>query len=172
MIALAPLPRDRTDEVLHLELGPGQEDFVGAIAEMVRDPRASMDFHAIRRGDEAVGFFQIDPDFAWDVPQLLAGAWGLRGFLIGAQYQGRGIARAALRTLPAYLRETYPGLRRLWLTVNCRNVVARHTYLSAGWADEGELFPEGRSGPQHILHLECSPASAPTAQPRATAQAR
>ncbi len=153
MITLAPLPRDRVGEVLHLELAADQHDFVHPIAEMVRENVPGVEFHVIRAGAEAVGFFKTDrfhavrPDFA------LPGEPGLRGMLIGAQYQGRGHGKAAMAALPAYLRTALPGARSVVLTVNLRNGAARHVYLSGGWQDTAALHAGGDSGPQTVLRL-------------------
>jgi GNAT superfamily N-acetyltransferase len=157
MILIDDLPRDRVEEVLHLALGPGQADFVGRIAEMVTDPLPARDFHVVRDGLETVGFFKIDRDYAPSHDFAAPNGWGLRGLLVGAQYQGRGLGRALLAALPGYLRGRYPGQMLYYLTVNCRNVLAHTTYLKGGWTDAGGLYHGGSSGPQHILRLEIAP---------------
>jgi GNAT superfamily N-acetyltransferase len=154
VIAISDLPRDRVDEVLHLALGPGQADFVGAIEDMVKDPAPDRDFHSVRDGSEVVGFFKIDRDYAPGHDFAEPHGWGLRGLLIGAQFQGRGLGKAMLAALPGYLRARYPSQRLYYLTVNCRNPRAYTAYLSGGWMDAGALYHGGSSGPQHILQLD------------------
>ena len=154
MIRISDLPRDRVGEVLHLALGPGQADFVGAIGDMVTDPLPARDFHAVRDGDQVVGFFKIDRDYAPTHDFAAPHGWGLRGLLVGAQFQGRGLGRALLAALPGYLATRYPGQRLYYLTVNCRNTLAYRAYLNAGWQDAGGLYHGGSSGPQHILRLD------------------
>jgi GNAT superfamily N-acetyltransferase len=154
MIRISDLPRDRVGEVLHLALGPGQADFVGAIGDMVTDPLPARDFHAVRHGDQVVGFFKIDRDYAPTHAFAEVHGWGLRGLLIGAQYQGRGFGRALLTALPGYLTRRYPGQTLYYQTVNCRNTRAHGAYLSGGWTDTGELYHGGSAGPQHILRLD------------------
>lgn len=154
MIQIADLPRDRVDEVLHLALGPGQADFVGTIGDMVKDPLPARDFHVVRDGAEPVGFFKIDRDYAPTHAFAEVHGWGLRGLLIGAQYQGRGLGRALLAALLGYLAGRYPGQTLYYLTVNCRNTRAHSAYLSGGWTDTGGLYHGGSSGPQNILRLE------------------
>lgn len=153
MIQIGDLPRDRVDEVGHLTLGPGQERFVATIGEMVTDPLPTRDFHIVRMQGEGVGFFKIDRNYAPTHDFAEAQGWGLRGVLVGAQYQGRGLGRALLAALPGYLAARYPGQRLYYLTVNCRNTVARDAYVKAGWHDTGGLYHGGQSGPQHILRL-------------------
>lgn len=154
MITIADLPRDRVEDVLHLTLGPGQEDFVGTIDEMVTDALPCRDFHVAREGSEVIGFFKIDRDYAPSHDFAEPHGWGLRGLLIGAQYQGRGLGRALLAALPAYLSARYPGQRLYYLTVNCRNARAYKAYLAGGWTDAGRLYLKGRAGPQNILRLD------------------
>jgi len=151
MIDLAFLPRARVDEVLHLALGPGQEDFVGAIGDMVADPLPTRDFHIAQHDGDIVGFFKIDRDYAPSHDFADPPGWGLRGLLIGAQYQGRGLGRAVLAGLPAYLASQYPSQSLYYLTVNCRNTLANAAYCKAGWQDVGGLYHDGHAGPQHIL---------------------
>ncbi|MEI2807887.1 GNAT family N-acetyltransferase [Albidovulum sp.] len=153
MIALAPLPRGRVGEVLHLELAPDQRDFVHPIAEMVREDTAGVAFHIIRAGAVAVGFFKTDRFYAERHPFARPGEPGLRSMLIGAQYQGCGHGKAAMAVLPAYLRKALPGARSAVLTVNLRNGAARHVYLAGGWEDTGTLHAGGNSGPQTVLRL-------------------
>lgn len=155
MIALAPLPHDRVADVLHLLVGAGQDIFVHPIAEMVTDRVPGVAFHAARRdGGEVVGFFKTDRDYAERHDFAPPGIPGLRGMLIGAQYQGKGYGRAVMAALPAYLAGVFPGKSAILLTVNCTNPLTRHVYLAGGWRDTGALYQGGRTGPQHILQLD------------------
>lgn len=154
MITLAPLARVRVDEVLHLRLAGGQAAFVHPIADMVRETTPGVAYHVVRAGAEAVGFFKTDRDYADRHDFAPAGVPGLRGMLIGAQYQGRGFGKAAIAALPAYLRGQFPVAGSILLTVNCRNAPARHVYLAGGWVDTGAIYSGGNSGPQHILRLD------------------
>lgn len=153
MITLAPLSRDDLDAVRGLRPLPEQEPFSGTGAQIASDPREAIDFHGIFDGDRLVGVFKIDR--AYEDGQSFAdpGAWGLRGMLIDAGAQGKGVGKSAFAKLPGYLRGQYPDLDSLWLTVNCKNPAARHVYLRGGWEDTGELYHGGRAGPQHILRL-------------------
>nr|WP_306467350.1 GNAT family N-acetyltransferase [Limimaricola sp. G21655-S1] len=135
---------------------PAQEQFSGSAAAILADPRESVAFHVILSGGVPVGLFKTDSDYEDGRHLAEAGAWGLRGVMIDARAQGRGIGRAAFAALPPYLRRGHPGLRRIWLTVNCRNPVARRVYLRGGWIDDGVLYHNGSAGPQHVMRLELS----------------
>ena len=158
MIRLGPLPRARVSEVAHLELPAAQEPFVGTIAEMTAEADRLQDFHLARAGDDAVGFFKIDRDFARRDPRLPQRALGMRGLLIGGQYQGRGYGTALLAALPGYLRRQYPMADAVWLTVDAGNEAALRAYCRAGW-EVSDLAPfPGRWGPEPVLRLPLDPS--------------
>ena len=155
MIALVPVPPDQKARVAHLTVAPGQEAFVrnGAYAASETDP--ALDLYAVELDGAVVGMFKLDSAYA-DAPRhdfAQAGDLGLRGVLVDAARQGKGIGRALLAALPDLVRLRYPQAKRLVLTVNCRNHAARSAYLAAGWQDEGRLYLAGDAGPQHILWL-------------------
>lgn len=150
-IALRPLPRDEGDLVRHLQVLPEQLDFVAEIGQMLGEPTPGVDFHAVLNGEEAVGFFKIDRPEAVHYPFARPDEIALRGFLIGAQYQGKGYGRAAIAALPAYLRAQY-GTPTAVLAVDAANPVAVHAYRSGGWADTGEGFVT-RGGEGIVLRL-------------------
>lgn len=157
MITLARLDADDAARLLHLQLGTGQQRFVHPIGDMVGERRDGVNFHVIARDGEVVGFFKIDHPVDRPAPYVRADEAVLRGFLIGAQFQGQGIVRAAMASFGAHIRAAYPGLKSVVLTVNTANPAAVRTYLGGGFDDAGELFHGGRSGPQHVLRLTLTP---------------
>ena len=150
-VALAPLPRDAGDTVRHLELRDEQSLFVAPIDQMLAEPTPGVDFHVIRAGATNVGFFKIVPPgvsvFDWVAPDEI----GLRGLLIGAQYQGQGHGRSFAAALPAYIAALYAAPRAV-LAVDRSNPVARRLYLAHGWQDGSEAIT-GRAGLADILRL-------------------
>ncbi len=153
MISFAPLPRADVARVAHLQLPPEQRGFVGPIDEMSADPDPFQDFHIVLHNTETVGFFKIDRAFERIETRLPAASHGLRGLLIGGQYQRRGIGTEMLSHLPAYARQTYPSARVLHLRVDVENQPAVRAYLAHGWQMSDLTPAEGRSGPEHILNL-------------------
>ncbi|GKY88703.1 GNAT family N-acetyltransferase [Sinisalibacter aestuarii] len=151
-LTLAPLSRDAGEQVRHLDLRDEQSLFVAPIDQMLAEPTQGVDFHVIRDTAAIVGFFKIDPPgistFTWVAPDEI----GLRGLLIGAQYQGRGHGRAFAAALPAYLAACYTAPRAT-LAVDEANPVARRLYLAGGWQDSGERI-DTRAGPAHIMRLD------------------
>lgn len=150
-VTLAPLGPDAHDDMRHLDVHDAQLDFVAPIEQMLGEPTPGVDFHCIRRGDGAVGFFKIDPPGISCFDFVPPDALGMRGLLIGAQYQGLGYGRAALAALPAYLKARYDAPRAV-LSVDVGNPVARRLYVAHGWVETGEVH-HGRTGPAPVLHL-------------------
>jgi RimJ/RimL family protein N-acetyltransferase len=153
VIAIALLTGAEKAVVADLKPAGGQERFVrdGGFAAAETDP--ALDLYAVRQGGAVVGMFKLDRAYA-EAPChdfCQPGDLGLRGVLVDAGQQGKGIGRQMLAALPALVRAGYPGVRRLVLTVNCQNPVARAAYLAAGWQDDGRLYLGGDAGPQHVL---------------------
>ncbi len=155
MIGIALLTGAGKALVADLKPAKGQERFVrdGAFAALETDP--ALDLYAVSMGGAVVGMFKLDSAYAAAARHDFCqpGDLGLRGVLVGAAHQGKGIGREMLARLPALVRAGYPGVRRLVLTVNCENPGARAAYLAAGWADEGRLYHGGDAGPQHVMVL-------------------
>ena len=156
MIGIARLTGAEKALVADLKPAKGQERFVrdGAFAAAESDPE--LDLYAVRDGGAVVAMFKLDRGYA-AAPRhdfCQPGDLGLRGVLVDAAHQGKGIGRQMLAALPDLVRKGYPGTRRLVLTVNCENPVARTAYLSAGWADDGRLYHGGDAGPQHVMVLD------------------
>lgn len=100
----------------------------------------------------AIAFFAIDfsnppPD---DQYSPTSPCW-LESFMVAQDCQGKGYAKAILNRLPDLINQAFPHIRRLNLTVNFRNQVARALYRKCGFEDTGDVYWDGPAGPQHIL---------------------
>ncbi len=158
-LTLSPLLRGETHRVLHLALSPEQDRFVAPIEQMIGESDPTVDFHIGIVDQEPVAFFKIDRDYRPKISTAPLDACGfepndlgLRGMLVGQQFQGRGYGKAVMAQLKPYLSGLYSA-RHVFLTVNCRNPAAIHLYKNGGWEDTGQLYLGGRSGPQHIFRL-------------------
>lgn len=151
-------------EVWGLQLGVGQEAFVGepatmlaaAMADPARYPFAILAGPNESLGGQVVGMgvlhVGVATDAGWHDED---GAVLLRGFLIDRNCQGLGYgADATLKAVEqaAELVRRY-GLAAagVVLSVNERNLAGRAAYLKAGFVDRGQYLG-GRSGPQRTLH--------------------
>ena len=156
MIGIVRLTGAEKALVADLKPAGGQERFVrdGAFAAGETDP--GLDLYAVSQGGAVVGMFKLDRAYA-AAPRhdfCRPGDLGLRGVLVDAAHQGKGIGRQMLAALPELVRAGYPGVRRLVLTVNCENPAARAAYLASEalaetWrlTDRRLLGPGGRAIP-------------------------
>ena len=150
MITLHPLPRSAIDRVQHLVLPAAQAPYVGSIDEMTAEPDHLQEFHIADRDGEAVAFFKVDRDFSRRIDGVAQGSLGLRGLLVGGQYQGSGIGSALLCHLPDYLAQRYPRSQAIWLSVDKANDIAFTLYEKHGWQQVGPVI-SGRSGPEIVM---------------------
>ncbi len=152
-VALVPVTAELREAVLALAPRPEQELFSGRADQTLpaaeADPRRTP--YAIVENDCSAGFFVLDrtPSEADPSADLV-----LRAFFVDAAAQGRGVAKAAACEVPSLVRRDFPATRRVVLTVNVRNPVARAVYLAGGFCDTGELYLGGSAGPQHVLRLD------------------
>jgi len=160
MIQLSLIPPDRLTELADLRQITGQ--YANDGARMILDDTPGLSFHAIHDAGQLVGMFKLDPSYPERHDFAIKTDLGIRGVLIDAGFQGRGLGTRAMAALPAYAAALYPEKRRLVLTVNLLNPAAYATYRKAGFHDAGEIFTGGLRGPQHILWADLSrPNEAP-----------
>jgi RimJ/RimL family protein N-acetyltransferase len=154
-VSLHPVGSDLRDRVLALGPRPDQLRFAARPAETLLEAEADPQRQpvAILADGEPVGFCVLHhgPGPAGLAPTPADVL--LRGFLVDAAVQGRGIAGRALTRLPSFVAEHAPGARRIVLTVNTRNPAAIRAYRKAGFLDRGQLYHGGAHGPQHVLEL-------------------
>jgi RimJ/RimL family protein N-acetyltransferase len=153
-IRVTPVDASLADALLHLQVQPTQQNFVGSIVNLLADAANCPDGEpmAVLQGDNVIGYYRIDPnarsitgrDFA---PHAL----GLRAFFLDARWQGLGWGAKALDALLADLRTRHPQARRLVLTVHACNAAALALYRRAGFVDSGERYHGGHAGPQYLL---------------------
>ncbi len=157
-VEIVPLPRAEISRIAHLRLPPSQGAWVGEIAEMVGDTVTLRDFFCARAvvqsgAPRVVGFFEIDRAFERRDPRLSTGAHGLRGLLIGGQFQRFGFGTGLLSALPGFLRGHYRDLDAVYLSVDRQNAPAIRAYRAFGWRDTGLAPFAGRSGPEDVMVL-------------------
>lgn len=155
MIRLRTIDPSLRERVLVLSPAPDQAQFSG----VARDTLPAAERHrtrlavAILRDEEPVGFLALDdadPICAYTAPEPSV---ALRAFFVDERFQRQGIASAALRVLPRFVEQHYPGVRSVVLTVNVVNPVAVELYLRAGFVDSGRMHLAGTIGPQNVLVL-------------------
>ena len=154
LLSLCPVGPDEFGRVSHIQVAPEQVKFAGTVALAFQMAEKDVDFHAICRDGQAVGFFKIDRAYARAHWFAREGELGLRAFLIDRASQGQGIATAAVRTLGPYLVRHYPGTDSVVLTVNMANPAAITCYRRSGFVETGQVYEGGGAGPQHVMRME------------------
>ncbi|NVJ58008.1 MAG: GNAT family N-acetyltransferase [Vibrionaceae bacterium] len=154
MLFIEKLTEPALEKVLELSVDDSQLKYVGTTEEILNGLPDSCIPHVIKCGEEVVGFFLLDfsysesYEFAREKPCI-----GLRAYLIDARQQGKGYGVQAVKLLPNYVKSQFLGVRKIYLTVNCKNPIAKKCYEKAGFIDSGELYLGGAAGPQYIMFL-------------------
>ncbi len=154
---LRPVSETEFALVQNVEVEPDQTRFSGTVAQAFEEAEEGVDFHALFEADQPVGFFKLDQLYHQQYDFVRAQDLGLRAFMIDRRCQGRGLATAAVKLLPAYVPQHYPDRHSVILTVNLQNPAAIACYLKGGFTDTGEIVAQGLAGPQHILQLPLHP---------------
>ena len=137
--------------VLGLSVTDPQAAFVEPMAETLSTTALQRDNFVIAADDGVVGFFQIDCSSG---AQRIANSLELHEVIVDASHQEKDMA--FVFALQDFLRREYPVWDDVCLTVNCKNMGAYRLYELGGFTDTGELYLEGRSGPQHVMRLDLS----------------
>jgi diamine N-acetyltransferase len=134
VISLREVTPENFDEVIQLKVREDQKNFVASnlfsLAEARVFPLRSP--LAIYAGEILVGFLMYT---------YLAETrrhWIFR-LMIGAEHQGRGYGRAAMRLLIARMA-ALPGCAEIYISYEPENDVARQLYLSLGFRINGEII--------------------------------
>ncbi|MDD7908845.1 MULTISPECIES: GNAT family N-acetyltransferase [Pseudovibrio] len=153
MVVVRHLEKTDLDELFAVSVTEEQLKFVGTTQEIVEAAPDTSHLHVIVDGDKIVGMFNLDTAYPNTYDFAKTGELGFRAFLIGHEYQGRGLAKKAMEALRKHLEAHYAKHGSIVLTVNCKNPVAYRLYLATGFEDTGELYHGGAAGPQHILRM-------------------
>ncbi len=142
-VSVHPVTRDNWRQMLALSVRPDQQRFVAGYAPVALVILAKAQVgvgglewrpYAIYEGVSPAGMFAIAsrspiPDECW-----------VYHFFIDQEAQGRGLGQAGLSALLALVRDEYPSVRRVSLTVHPHNAAARWLYERHGFEASGELL--------------------------------
>lgn len=150
--ALTEAQRKQLDE---LEILPEQLPFSGdiycALNTLLVRPTADIEGFVLLVDDQPVGFFMLKRGAF--LPQWAAnGSATLHALQIDRRVQGQGLGKAFLQGLPGAVRETWPDIEQVMLSVDADNLPAIGLYLALGWVDSGEAY-KGRIGYERRLML-------------------
>jgi diamine N-acetyltransferase len=132
-------------DVMTLQRGPGQERYLGSIADhfadAVADARACPRMWSVHAGDQLVGFTMISdgiPAERLAADDDLVGPYYLWRLLIDQRFQGHGYGTATIDAIVAYLR-TRPGADVLWTSCKAGPGSPQPFYLRYGFVLTGEV---------------------------------
>ena len=155
LIHYSELTPAQCEQLQQLEVLPAQHAFVGDIHGALYSLRSA-------QGDDVRGLALL----VGAVPQafllLKRGAhlppWArddaatLHALQVDWRAQGQGLGRHCLAALPARVREAWPQVRCLQLSVDTDNQAALGLYRAAGWVDSGDGY-RGRVGYERQMTL-------------------
>lgn len=144
---------DRT-AVLALRVADEQRPFVEPIAETLSFNEAARENHVIDVNGVVAGFFQIETENLRRFRGAAAQELELHEFFIDVGMQGKGIGSVFVLNLKGYILDRYANWSTISLSVNCKNLAAYRLYENGGFIDTGEIWLEGRSGPQHVMRMQ------------------
>jgi diamine N-acetyltransferase len=153
-----------TAAVMSLRRAPGQERYLGSMADHVAD--AAADARAMPRmwsahdasSGQLVGFVMISdgiPAATMAEHPDLVGPYYLWRLLVDAAHQGRGYGSAIIDAVVAYLR-TRPGADILWTSCAKGEDGPLGFYLRYGFVQAGDVSWDD-DAPEHLLRLDLPP---------------
>lgn len=135
-------PRQRT-QLRAIEVQPEQIAFCGdiesALHSLPAHPHAGIQGWVLLSDEQPVAFVILKrhPFLAhW----ADADSATLHAFQVDKRVQGTGLGKACLQALQPAVRQLWPEINQLMLSVSCVNLSAQGFYLTQGWVDEGEAY--------------------------------
>lgn len=153
MIKIEQMTPSHYEEVCDLSVSQEQMQYVGDINEILCLISTAVHPNVILADGAVVGFFLTDMTYQHAYDFCEAETLGFRAFFIDQRFQGQGLGTRAMSVIKSFIQSTYPAFNWLYLTVNCKNPVARHCYEKVGFEDTQTFYYGGNAGPQHIMRL-------------------
>jgi ribosomal protein S18 acetylase RimI-like enzyme len=126
-----------------LELPHEQKMFAGDIFGALNTLVAASEDHvrgfALLVDDTPRGFFLLKRGKLLP-PWADADSVTLHALMIDVEWQGRGLGKYCLGSLPALVQTFWPEVRQLMLSVDPENQGAMKLYLGLGWIDGGTAY--------------------------------
>lgn len=140
---------------LNYTLSKEQAKFTGDIDYSVNTRKdlesTTKNIISILFNNEVAGFFILD--IGEDKLKLTDNnkAVLIRSFSVNPVFQGKGIGKESMILVGEFVKENYPEINEIVLSVNMKNTSAYHLYCKSFFIDDGKTI-NGIMGPQHILH--------------------
>ncbi|AIY67352.1 GNAT family N-acetyltransferase [Pseudoalteromonas piratica] len=152
MITIEKLMPQYLEGLKQVALAEAQVQFACSASDFLKECNANVHLYVVVMDSKVVGFFKLDCDYSKTHAFCPSDGVGLRSFVIDQKQQGKGIGQSALQSLISYLKQEYKTYNWLYLTVNCKNALAKKCYQKAGFIEQEQLYLAGPAGPQHIMY--------------------
>ena len=153
MPEIRPVNRDNWKELVGLQVGESQKDFVAPNVYSVAQSQFGIDYQGhwdlqpfgIFDGNEAVGFLMFGYNFGHPKYQ----AFIIR-LMVDERFQNKGFGRFGLQKMLEIFR-TESRVKAVGISYEPENEVARKLYASCGFVETGEML-----GPEIMAFLDLS----------------
>lgn len=127
MITFKEIDRSNYMECICLKIKEDQKGFVADNAQSLAEAKFEEGLYtrAIYSDDTMIGFVLFDYDAE-------ISGWSMSRFMIGEQYQGRGLGKEAVRQFLKYMKEEMK-VHELYISVEVDNTVACEMYEKIGF---------------------------------------
>ncbi|HEX8594410.1 MAG TPA: GNAT family N-acetyltransferase [Pseudomonas sp.] len=149
------LTADQRQQLALLEILPEQLPYSGdiycALNTLRVKPSPDIEGFILLRDEQPIGFLMLRrgsalPDWAAE------GSATMHALQIDRHVQGQGLGKAFLQGLHKSVREWWPDIEQIMLSVDADNLPAFNLYLGQGWVDTGVAY-KGRVGYERRLSI-------------------
>lgn len=152
MITIEKLEYAHIEPVSTIQLSREQVAFASTAKDFLLDRCDTTHLHVIKNNNVIVGFFKLDIAYPTCHDFCPVGSLGLKSFALDKNQQGKGLGTKAVKALSPYLKINYANYHLIYLTVNCKNIIAFNCYQKGGFEYSNNKYLGGAAGPQFIMH--------------------
>ncbi|MED4130656.1 GNAT family N-acetyltransferase [Shouchella miscanthi] len=151
IVSLENFEEEYLEQLLDFQLPDDQIKFSALPGELLNTSKGQYKI-VITYENNAAGFFLLNStrrvkDYSENPKAML-----LTALTIDSQYQGKGIAKYGMLSLPKFVKENFPLCNEIILVVNCENIPAQSLYKKTGFNDSNKRF-YGPLGKQVLMSL-------------------
>lgn len=151
-IHFKPYKEDLIPDIEKITITPADRRFTKTPKENIELAKSDSERHPVlvyNASQQCIGFFTLHEGegvapYSWNENAIF-----FRSFSVDAHYRGRGYGKQIIEGLPGYIRQYFPHINEICLTVNDDNEVAQKLYQRFHYLHAGETLLEGR--PVYIM---------------------
>jgi ribosomal protein S18 acetylase RimI-like enzyme len=143
LIDYRDLSQTQRDQLIDIEVSAEQRRYAGDISSalyiLLSIDSDDMRGVALLLDSVPRGFLLLQRG-AFLPPWAAADAAAINALQVDRRVQGRGLGRFCMQAIPDLVRDLWPGVRRLQLSVEPNNDAALALYRATGWVDSGNGY--------------------------------